>query len=118
MSDYVPEPDDEFDLYARIKFGPYFANNFATLGFVAADNTTLQTALSNWGYSWTAYTNAAAALDAATMDKDAKRPLAEQAIRHIAMRVQSNTAITDAQKAALGITVRKTTKTPVGVPTS
>src|SRR5258705_7850611 len=108
MSDYIPETDEDFDPYLRIKFGPYFNTNFAALGFVAADNTTLQGALTNWGYSWTAFTNAVAAVDSATMDKDAKRPLAETAIRRLAMKIQSNPAITDAQKAALGVTVRKT----------
>ena len=118
MSDYIPAPDDAFDTYARIELGPYVNTNFAALGLVAADNAALQTAITAWGYAWPAFTNATAALNAATMDKDLKRAALELAIRHAAMKVQSNPAATDAQKAAMGITVRKTTKTPVGVPAS
>lgn len=116
--DYVPDPDDEFDPFARIKFGPYFNTNFAALGFTAAENTALQTALSNWGYSWTAFTNAEAAFNAAMPDKDAKRAVAEGLLRKYSMRMQTNTAVTDSQRAALGITVRKTSKTPSAVPTT
>ena len=118
MSDYIPAPDDEFDTYLRDQFAPYVNTNFAALGLTAADNTSLQGPTSAWGYAWVAQTNAAAALEATTMDKDHKRADVEVVIRRLAMKLQSNPAITDAQKAALGITVRKTTKTSVGVPTS
>lgn len=118
MSDYIPAPDDEFDTYLRDQFAPYEASNFAALGLTAADNTELQNATTAWGYAWTGFTNAEAAFKAATMDKDEKRAAAEVVVRRLAQKVQGNPAVTDVQRAALGITVRKTTKTPVGVPTT
>ncbi|HEY0548239.1 MAG TPA: hypothetical protein VGF13_01480 [Verrucomicrobiae bacterium] len=118
MADYIPGPDDEFDTYLRDQFGPYVATNFAALGLTAGDNTALQTEVTAWGYTWPAYTNALAALTSATSDKDEKRAAAEVVIRRLAQKVQVNAAVTDMQKGALGITIRKTTKTPAPVPTS
>lgn len=118
MPDYIPAPDDEFDTFLRDQFPPYVNTNFLALGLVLADNTALQSPTTAWGYSWVALTNANATVEAATMDKDHKRADVEVIVRRLAMKLQSNPAITDAQKAALGITVRKTTKTPVAVPTT
>jgi hypothetical protein len=118
MPDYIPAPDDEFDTYLRDQFAPYVGANFAALGLTAADNTALQDANTAWGYAWVAYTNAQAQLNSATMDKDHKRADAVTIIRRLAQTVQQNPAITDMQKAGMGITIRKTTKTPVPVPTT
>lgn len=118
MADYIPAPDDEFDTYARDQFGPYANANTAPLGIPVAEMTALNAAIDAWGYSWTGFTNAEAAFRAATDDKGLKRQTLENIIRDIAQGVQLRPAVTDAQKAALGITVRKTTKTPVAVPTT
>lgn len=116
MSDYIPPADDEFDTFLRDHFGPYLANNFLALGLTAAENLLLQNALVAWGYAWVGFTNADAALTAATIEKGLKRATVETIMRTLAGKVQSNTTVTDTQRAGLGITVRKTTKTPVGVP--
>ena len=118
MSDYIPAPDDEFDTYLREQFTPYVQANFAALGLSAADNTAIGDATIAWGYAWPAFTNADAAFASATADKSIKRDAAETVVRRLAMKVQSNPAVTDMQKAALGITVRKTTKTPIPAPTT
>lgn len=118
MGDYIPGPDDEFDTYFRDQFGPYVATNFAALGLTAGDNTALQTEVDAWGYAWPAFTNAEAAFTAATADKDTRRAAAQVVMRRLAMKVQNNPAVTDMQKAGMGITIRKTTRTPVPVPTT
>ncbi len=118
MADYIPAPDDEFDTYAVTKFAPYAQANGTALGIPAADLTTLSAALTGWGYSWTGFVNAESAFRSATDDKGTKRGALEAAIRAIAGKVQVATGVTDAQKEALGITVRKTTRTPVAVPTT
>lgn len=118
MADYVPAPDDEFDTFVRDKFAPYVATNHVALGLTPAENTALQTPTTSWGYAWVAFTNADAAFQAATLDKDNKRKIIEAAVRNLAQKLQANPALTDVQKAGLGITVRKTTRTAVGVPTS
>ncbi len=118
MSDYIPNPDDQFDTYVVEKFAPYAATNATALGLSSAQTAALAAKAQAWGYSWTGFNNAESALVSATQDKDAKRKDLEDEIRAIATTVQANPAVTDAQKAALGVTVRKGTKTPVSVPTT
>ena len=118
MSDYIPSPDDEFDTYAVTQFGPYANANATSLGISTADLSALNGALIQWGYAWPGYTNADSAFRAATEEKGTQRGGLEAAIRTIAGKVQANASVTDAQKAALGVTVRKTTRTPVAVPTT
>ena len=118
MPDFIPAEDDVFDTYLHDQFAPYCALNFAALGLSAGDNTALQAASNAWTYAWVALTNAQAALAGAVEDKELKRGLAEEKIRFIANKVQANPAITALQKEELGITVRKTTKTPAPIPSS
>lgn len=118
MPDYIPDEDDVFDTYLRDQFAPYLAANFAALGLVAGDNTALQAASQAWGYAWIAKTNADAAAHGANEDKNLKRQLAEAQIRLVANKVQANPAVTALQKEGLGITVRKTSRTPAPVPTT
>jgi hypothetical protein len=118
MADYIPAPDDEFDTYFREQFAPFAQGNIGALGLSGADATELTTVTNAWGYAWPAFNNAKAAFESATEDKDQKRADAEAVLRRLAQKVQNTPGVTDAQKASLGITIRKTTKTPVGVPTT
>ena len=116
--DWIPRPYDEFDTFFVDQFAPYFATNAVALGFTAADGTAMTTQKSAWPYSFTGYTNAKAALAGATDDKDLKRKASETLIRTQAAKIQANPAITPVQKEALGLTVRKTTRTAVPVPST
>jgi len=71
-----------------------------------------------WTSAFSGYTNAKAALAGATDDKDLKRKTSETLMRTQAAKIQANPAITAVQKEALGVTVRKTTRTPVPVPST
>jgi hypothetical protein len=53
-----------------------------------------------------------------TDEKDAAKDLAVSQAREVAQIVQSNPAVTDAQRAAMGITVRDQSKTPVPPPSA
>lgn len=118
MADYIPAPDDEFDTYATTKFGPDANTNQVALDIAADDLAALNGALVQWGYAWPGFTNAETAFRAATEEKDMRRKVLDAAIRTIAGKVQANKAVTDAQKESLGITVRKTTRTPAPVPST
>lgn len=118
MADYIPAPDDEFNTYATTKFAPYANTNATALGIAVAQLTALNDALVQWGYAWPGFLNAESAFRAATDEKGTRRGDLEAAIRTIAGKVQTNASVTDAQKSALGITVRKTTRTPAPVPTT
>jgi hypothetical protein len=117
-SDYIPDDDDDFDTFFTTQFCPYVAAHFAALGLSAADNTALQAQKTLWGYAWPGFTNVRAAFHAGTQDKDTVRGSSEVQVRYVSNKVQANPAVTNAQKEALGITVRKTTRTPVAVPST
>jgi hypothetical protein len=118
MADYIPDEDETFNQYASEQFAPYAAANAAALGVPEADITALQALLAAWQASWSAFGEAERDFRSAVQDKDAKRAGLEARIRTIAGKVQADPAVTDAQKEALGITVRKTTRTPAPIPST
>ena len=117
MTDYIPALDDEYDTYATVQFIPYALKNTAPLGLTTPEEA-LSSAVTARVYSWNGFQNAQAAFRAATDDRDVKRGALTTLMRNISNKVQANPAITDAQKAGLGITVREATKTPVAMPTT
>ena len=118
MADYIPEPDAKFDGYVRITLAPFINTNYLALGLTAAENTSFQAAATAWGAAWTAFTTIDAAWQAAQVDKVKRRAVLEALARQLVQKIQSNPQVTDAQKGTLGVTIRKKTKTPVGVPAS
>jgi hypothetical protein len=118
MPDYIPDEDDEFDTYAVTKFAPYATANATALGIATADITALTAGVTAWTYAWTGHTNTKSAFQSATINKNEKRAALEELIRKIAANVQANQAVTDPQKESLGVTVRKTTRTPSPIPTT
>jgi hypothetical protein len=118
MADYIPEDEDEFNNYITTKFLPYATANATPLGLSTAQITALTAAKVAWGYAYTAHLNAQIAAVGATTDKNTKLDDLKELIRQAAATVQANPAVTDAQKELLGVTVRKTTRTPADVPTT
>jgi hypothetical protein len=58
------------------------------------------------------------AAQAAAQAKDASRAASETAIRTVVRKIQANPQITNAQRQAMGISLRTTGRTPVEVPTT
>lgn len=118
MADFIPRPDEEFNTYITTKFLPYLTANAATLGVATAKVTAFTALVTAWSYAWTAHQNAQSAAQVATLSKDGARVTLEEAAREIAAGVQANPAVTDPQKEGLGVTVRKTSRNPVDVPST
>jgi hypothetical protein len=116
-SDYIPGPDGSFDAW-QVNFTSYVSANTAALGLLPADVTPLTDAQTAWTPAYSGHMTAAAAAASARQAKDDERAVFEGAIRPLVKRLQASATVTDAQRLAMGITVRDASPTPVGPPTT
>jgi len=115
MSYYLPSEDSKFNDFS-VNFASEVNTEYASLGLTAAQNTELQTEYTNWATNYPAHLSAKAAAEAATQLKNASRSALESKIRELTGMIQANPAVTDEQRASLGITIPKGTHTPAPVP--
>jgi hypothetical protein len=116
MADYIPGPDAEFQAWQN-NFVTYANANLAALGLVAGDMTPVTAAQTTWSTAFPAHVTAVAAARAAKQAKDDSRRVYIAVIRPLVRRLQASSVVTDAEKAALGITVAET-PSPIGAPTT
>lgn len=116
-TDYIPASDADFDAWQQ-NLVNYVVANAAALGLPPADVTSIQGFNGSWGTKYPAANTATASANAATQEKNDCRSDFEGFLRPLVGRIQSSPSITDAQRQALAITVRSTSRTAVGAPTS
>lgn len=116
MPDYIPAADAEFHVWQE-NFIAYAGANLAALGLVAADLTPVSTASSTWKTLYPAHIAAADAAQAARAAKDGGRAALVGLIRPLVARLQASPAVSDAERASLGITIPGTGG-PIGPPTT
>ena len=116
-TDYIPTSDGEFHAWLG-NFVQYVAANTAALGATPAQVTSLQAVKTDWDTKYPYSTTAQVAAVSAVRAKDHSRGAIEDFIRPFVGMLQASTAVTDAQRDSLGITVRSGTRTPVGAPSS
>jgi hypothetical protein len=116
-SGYLPVSDQELRNWVT-NFATYAAANSVALGIVAGDVTPISTAETAFAAKLDAQTAEKAATKSATQAKDTSRTTLKTAVRALVKRLQASTIITNAQRAALGITVSDGSRTPVAAPTS
>ncbi|NOT00490.1 MAG: hypothetical protein HOP29_07670 [Phycisphaerales bacterium] len=114
-NDYIPRADAEFDGW-QANFVAYANAHLADLGLVAGDIAPVLTATAEWGTAYAAHVSAAAAAHAARQTKDGRRSSLEALIRGLVRRLQAGPAVDDAERQALGITVRDAVPTIAGPP--
>ena len=117
MPDFIPASDADFDGWLQT-FVDYVVANATALGASPAEVTALQGVQTDWDAKFPASNTAFAASLAATQAKSDSRVAGEAFIRPFVGRLQSSPSVTDAQRQSLGVTVRSTTRTPVGPPSS
>jgi len=115
--DYIPKADPEFNDWAKI-YAEYININHLALGLTAAQNTDLQALFTAWKTDYDAHIAEQATASSFVEKKDDSRKFLEDKIREFTNLMQASSAVTDEQKAALQITIRKTTKTPTAVPST
>lgn len=116
-TDYIPASDADFDAWQQ-NLVNYVVANAAALGVPPADVTSIQGFNGSWGTKYPAANTATASANAATQEKNDCRSDFEGFLRPFVGRIQSSSSITDAQRQALAITVRSTSRTAVAAPTS
>jgi len=117
MSDYIPTSDAYFDAWQK-NFVDYIVANAAALNITPAQVTSLQSQQTDWGVKFPNSNARQAEANSAVQGKNDSRSLYQDLIRSFVNIMQSSPEVTDAQRQALGITVRSTTRTAVGPPTS
>jgi hypothetical protein len=114
-TDYIPSSDAEFNTWLK-NFELYVGANAAALGISPAQVTQLNTVTTDWATKYLdANTKQATAASAIQAKKDSRR-VTEDFVRPLVGAMQSNTAVTDAHRQSLNITVRSTSRTAVGPP--
>ena len=116
-NDYVPGPDPEFHRRQE-GFLTYANANKADLGLVTADLTPLNAAQTAWTSAFATSNAAQTAATSANTAKDQSREILEGLLRALTQRLQVSPTVTDAQRQALPIPVRATTRTRASVPTT
>jgi len=113
---YIPRPDAEFDVWQsrfieQADDGDLGANVQALAGGMKASQV-------QWNQGYDAHIAAQDAAKAATANKDQTRVDLVAKIRMAAQLAQSDPSVTDAQRAAAGLPIRKTGGSPVPEPTT
>lgn len=115
--DYLPAADAAFGPWLQ-NFVVYANAHLADLGIPLNDLIPVIDAHEAWKTAYAAHLAAQAAAQSATQGKEAARAAAEAAVRALVRRFQASPAVSDAERAALGITVPDATPSPVGPPAS
>jgi hypothetical protein len=117
MADVFPRSDGDFSAWAT-QFFRAAKDWWNGQGFDPADLNPLEQALDEWNAACAARVAAHAAARAATRTKDAARRALEARIRPLARVLQAHPAVTNADRAAFGITVRRPGVGALPAPTS
>lgn len=115
--DWIPSADTDLSAWVQ-NFLAYANANLAALGLTVADLADLQVAVTSWGSAYPAHVAAQTAAASARQHKDGVREEIETALRPLVNRIQAAPSVTDAHREGLGITVRATTRSAVGAPTT
>lgn len=113
--DFIPSADSLFFNWVKI-FAEFIAANFAALGLTTAQNTALQALFADWIADYPKHLSAQATATSLAQKKDSSRTKLENFVRELTALIQANSSVTNEQRAALGITVPKSTKTLSPVP--
>jgi hypothetical protein len=114
---YIPPREADFVAWIT-NFDALILATPVAYGLSAADATALDDMTQTYLTAYTLATAGGTRGPANIAAKDAARANVTARARQLATTIQSNPTISDEQKTALGITVRKTNKTPVPTPTS
>lgn len=116
-NNYIPRPDGDFSAWLR-QYVPTVSAFFVEHGLDEGMLLELQLAAGGWDAAFAQAVAAAAAAQAATAAKDGARARVERVVRPITAFVQSYPATTNADRAAMGISVRSDTARRAVVPSS
>ncbi len=114
---YIPRSDGSFDGWQG-NFEEYVRAHYGDLGLSLGDADRLKAAREIWAKAYETHIQRHQAAIAARQAKDDEHRAYERLIREVVRRIQPFVKVTDAHRAALGITVRDAQPTPTGTPTT
>lgn len=117
MADFLPDSDADFTAWMQ-NFINYASANLDALDLTADNLRPIQNAETAWEAAYTANVAAQAQAQSARQAKDDARDAQESLVRPLVARLQTSSTVTDAQRQALQLTVRSTTRTAATAPTS
>lgn len=116
-TNYIPTRDADYNTWLNA-FSSYLDGNYSALGITAPQAANMASLVTIWNAAFIAATAGSTRGPMTVQAKDTARANATLIARQIAVTVNQNPSVTEEQKVALGITVRKTTKTPIPPPTT
>ena len=119
MADFIPQADAAFDTW-QANFMTVVGGNPTAYGLIASDLVPATALQGTWATAYPAHITEQAAAQAARQTKDNARTAYEPLIRVLVRRIQAQppAIVTDAERAAAGLTVPDSNPTPVGAPTT
>ena len=114
-ADYVPVRDADFQVWAD-NYSALITATPTAYGLVSGEATTLAGLSTAFNDALSAALNGSTRGPMTVAAKDTARANLEAYARQLAMKVQTTSTVTNEQKTALRITVRKTGRTPVATP--
>ena len=114
---YIPRADATFDGFAA-NFSQAANDWWLAQGLDWQALVPLEEARDRWNAAWPAHHSKQAAARAAALEKEAARAQYDAAIRALAAMIQAEPSATNADRAAMGITVRRPTGGFSAPPTS
>lgn len=114
---YIPPRDGDFNTWL-LNFSTLISATPTAYGLTVPDATNLANVTALWSTAYGAATGGSTRGPMTVNQKDVARVNATSVARTLATIIQANPGISDAQKTALGLTVRKTAPTPIPAPTT
>lgn len=113
---YIPPADAAFDAWLD-NFSNLLTANPSDFGLTAPDAAAVAAVYGTWNTAYGIAVDPVTRTSPAIAAKDAARASAEAVVRPFAVQISVNPAVTNANKTAIGVTVRSTTPTPIPPPT-
>ena len=110
MPDYFPRVEADLQAWMN-QFAAYAGGHLAELGITAAEVAPITAAQADFNGKYAAHTVAHQAAKSARQAKDDSLVALKATVRTLVRRLQASPAVSDAERAALGITVADTVKT-------
>jgi hypothetical protein len=112
---YIPARDADFDAWS-LNFETVIAANPSAFGLASADATTITSAYNTWHAAYVLVTTPGSRTPPNVANKDVQKAAALVVFRGYANLIQSNQGVTNTNKAAAGLTIRSTGRTPIPTP--
>lgn len=116
-SDYIPAKIAAYALWVA-NFSSKLTATPVAFGLVAGDAVAVATQATAFATAYALSSTPATRTSATIAQTNNVRALATATIRPYAVRIAANSAVTDANKVSIGVTIRSTTPTPVPAPTT